>query len=121
MREMLRKPVFWIGSSKDDLREFPTEVRRLMGFAIDEAQAGGEHSRAKALKGFGGRSVLEIVDDEDGDTYRGIYTVKFAGAIYVLHCFQKKSKHGRETPKQDIEIVKLRLKVAEEHYKRSLE
>ena len=73
--------------------------------------------RAKALKGFGGRSVLEVVDDEDGDTYRAVYTVRFAGVIYVLHAFQKKSKKGSETPKRDIELIKARLKLAEAHYR----
>lgn len=87
-----------------------------MGFAINDAQNGEEHPRAKALRGFGGRSVLEVVDDEDGDTYRAVYTVRFAGVIYVLHAFQKKSKKGIETPKQDIEVIKVRLKTAEAHY-----
>ena len=88
-----------------------------MGFAINDAQNGEEHPRAKALKGFGGRSVLEVIDDEDGDTYRAVYTVRFVGVIYVLHAFQKKSKKGIETPKREIEIIKARLKVAEAHYK----
>lgn len=87
-----------------------------MGFAINDAQNGEEHPRAKALKGFGGRSVLEVVDDEDGNTYR-VYTVRFAGMIYVLHAFQKKSKRGIETPKHDIELIRTRLKVAEAHYR----
>jgi phage-related protein len=87
-----------------------------MGVAINDAQNGEEHPRAKALRGFGGRSVLEVVDDEDGDTYRAVYTVRFAGVIYVLHAFQKKSKKGIETPKHDIEVIQARLKVAEAHY-----
>ncbi len=65
--------------------------------------------------------MLEVVDDFDGDTYRAVYTVRFAGAIYVLHCFQKKSKKGAEMPKHDIEVVKLRLKAAEEHYPTNFE
>jgi phage-related protein len=88
-----------------------------MGQAIDDAEHGGEHPSAKALKGFGGRGVLEIVDDFDGDTYRAVYTVKFAGVIYVLHAFQKKSKKGIATPQRDIDLVRARLKRAEEHYK----
>ncbi len=89
-----------------------------MGFAINDAQNGEEHPRAKALKGFGGRSVLEVVDDdEDGDTYRAVYTVRFAGVIYVLHAFQKKSKRGIGTPKRDIEVINTRLKLAEAHYR----
>ena len=87
-----------------------------MGFAINDAQNGDEHPRAKALKGFGGRSVLEVVDDEDGDTFRAVYTVRFAGVIYVLHSFQKKSKKGIEAPKHDIEIIRARLKAAGTHY-----
>jgi phage-related protein len=111
------KPVEWVASSRDDLREFPKDVRRVMGQAIDDAEHGGEHPSAKALKGFGGRGVLEIVDDFDGDTYRAVYTVKFAGVIYVLHAFQKKSKKGIATPQRDIDLIKARLKRAEEHYK----
>src|SRR5476649_2315867 len=111
------KPTIWIGSSRDDLRSFPEEVRRVMGLAINDAQNGEEHPRAKALKGFGGRSVLEVVDDEDGDTYRAVYTVRFAGVVYVLHAFQKKSKKGIATPRRDIDLIKARLKRAEEHYK----
>jgi phage-related protein len=112
----VQKPALWIGSSKDDLRTFPDEVRRVMGFAINDAQNGDEHPRVKALRGFGGRSVLEVVDDEDGNTYRAVYTVRFAGVVYVLHAFQKKSKKGIETPKRDIEIIRARLKLAEAHY-----
>jgi phage-related protein len=111
------KPVEWIASSRDDLREFPKDVCRVMGQAIDDAQHGGEHPSAKALKGFGGRGVIEIVDDFDGDTYRAVYTVKFAGVVYVLHAFQKKSKKGIATPQRDIDLIKARLKRAEEHYK----
>ncbi len=112
----IQKPALWIGSSRDDLRAFPDEVRRVMGFAINDAQNGDEHPRAKALRGFGGRSVLEVIDDEDGNTYRAVYTVRFAGMIYVLHAFQKKSKKGIETPKRDIDIIRARLKLAEAHY-----
>jgi phage-related protein len=113
----MQKPALWIGSSRDDLRAFPDEVRRVMGLAINDAQNGEEHPRAKALKGFGGRSVLEVVDDEDGDTYRAVYTVRFAGVVYVLHAFQKKSKKGIKTPKREIELIKARLKLAEAHYR----
>jgi phage-related protein len=111
------KPVEWIASSRDDLREFPKDVRRVMGQAIDDAENGDEHPSAKALKGFGGRGVLEIVDDFDGDTYRAVYTVKFGGVIYVLHAFQKKSKKGIATPQRDIDLIRARLKRAEQHYK----
>jgi phage-related protein len=111
------KPVEWVASSRDDLREFPKDVRRVMGQAIDDAQHGGEHPSAKGLRGFGGRGVLEVVDDFDGDTYRAVYTVKFAGVIYVLHAFQKKSKKGIATPQRDIDLIKARLKRAEEHFR----
>jgi phage-related protein len=111
------KPVEWVASSRDDLREFPKDVRRVMGQAIDDAENGDEHPSAKALKGFGGRGVLEIVDDFDGDTYRAVYTVKFAGVVYVLHAFQKKSKKGIATTQRDIDLIKARLKRAETHYK----
>jgi phage-related protein len=115
------KPVEWIASSRDDLREFPKDVRRVMGQALDDAGHGGEHPSAKALKGFGGRGVLEIVDDFDGDTYRAVYTVKFAGVIYVLDAFQKKSNKGIATPQRDIDLIKARLKRAEAHYKENYE
>jgi len=88
-----------------------------MGQSIDDAQHGGEHPAAKALKGFGGRGVPEVVDDFDGDTYRAVYTVKFAGVVYVLHAFQKKSRKGIATPQHEIELIKARLKRAEDHYK----
>ena len=114
----VQKPVLWIGSSRDDLRSFPDEVRRVMGFAINDAQNGGEHPRTKALKGFGGRSVLEIVDDEDGDTYRAVYTVRFAAVIYVLHAFQKKSTSGRKTARTDQDMVASRLKTARDYYEK---
>ena len=116
--ELRVKPLFWIASSKDDLREFPEEVKDVMGFALYQAQEGGKHVDAKPLKGFGGAGVLEIIADDSGSTYRGVYTVKFAGAVYVLDAFQKKSKKGAKTPQQDIDRIKRRLKAAEEHYKK---
>lgn len=110
------KPIYWIGSSRDDLREFPLEVRQVMGFALFQAQQGGKHANAKPLKGFGGASVLEVVEDDNGSTYRAVYTVKFAGAVYVLHAFQKKSKKGSKTPTHDVQLIRSRLKAAEEHH-----
>ncbi|MEG4146707.1 type II toxin-antitoxin system RelE/ParE family toxin [Microcoleus sp. Pol12B5] len=115
----LLKPVEWIGSSRDDLREFPEDVQQIMGFALYRAQLGKKHPDAKPLKGFKGAGVLEIVDNFDGDTYRAVYTVKFEGIVYVLHAFQKKSKQGISTPKQDIELIEARLKRAQEHYQTS--
>ena len=84
-----------------------------MGFALDQAQIGVKHDSVKPLKGFGGAGVLEIITDNLGDTFRTVYTVKFATAIYVLHAFQKKSKSGIKTPVEDMELVKRRLKAAE--------
>lgn len=108
------KPVVWIGSSLDDLREFPEEVRGEVGYALYLAQLGSKHPSAKPVKGFKGAGVLEIVEDFDGDTYRAVYTVKLAGVVYVLHAFQKKSKQGIATPKQDIDLIKERFKRAQE-------
>ena len=114
------KPLFWIAGSKDDLREFPEDVKDVMGFALYQAQKGGKHHTAKPLKGFGGATVLEIVANDRGKTFRGVYTVKFPGAVYVLDAFQKKSKKGVKTPKGDIDRIKKRLKAAEEHYEKWL-
>jgi len=108
-----KKPLLWIGSSKKDLMALPIDVRKFFGHALDFAQHGDQHDTAKALKGFGGAGVLEVVEDDAGGTYRGVYTVRFEEAVFVLHCFQKKSKSGIATPKGDIEIIRARLKVAE--------
>jgi phage-related protein len=107
------KPLKWIASSYRDLMALPPDVRRRFGYALSLAQMGGQDDVAKALKGFGGAGVLEIVEDDIGGTYRAVYTVKFAEAVFVLHCFQKKSKSGIATPKADMEIIRARLKVAE--------
>lgn len=107
------KPVVWIGSSRKDLRAFPRTVQRDMGIALLAVQYGIEPPSAKALKGFGGRSVLEVVEDHAGDTYRAVYTVRFEGAVYVLHAFQKKSKKGISTPRAEIELIRRRLREAE--------
>ncbi len=111
-----RKPLFWIGSTLRDLKDFPNDVQDGIGHALDVAQAGGRHRDAKPLSGFGGAGVLEIVEDYAGDTYRAVYTVRFASAVYALHAFQKKSKRGIETPKQELDLIKTRLRKAEEHY-----
>ncbi len=107
------KPLEWIGSSYKDLMALPREVQRLFGFALSLAQAGDRYDTAKVLKGFGGAGVLEVVENDIGGTYRAVYTVKFAQAVFVLHCFQKKSKRGIATPQEDIDIIRARLKVAE--------
>ena|SRR5215831_19184542 len=110
------KPVRWIGGSLEDLRRFPEDVRRRVGVALWEAQLGAKAAYAKPLKGFGGAGVLEIMDDFDGNTYRAVYTVRFASIVYVLHAFQKKSKRGIETPKSEPTLIEQRLKRAKEDY-----
>jgi len=115
-RDVQPKPVRWVGNSKDDLIGFPQEVRRRVGSALWDAQCGLKAPYAKPLRGFAGAGVLEIVDDHDGDTYRAVYTVRFAGAVYVLHAFQKKSKRGIATPKAELDLIKQRLKRAREDY-----
>ena len=110
------KPVEWIGSSLDDLKNLPEDVRQSVGYALYRVQCGEKHSSVKPIKGFKGASVLEVVQNFDKDTYRAVYTVKFEEVVYVLHVFQKKSKHGIATTKQDIELIEMRLKRAKEHY-----
>jgi phage-related protein len=107
------KPVIWLGSSLEDLREFPEPVQDHMGYVLYVAQRGGKHRDAKTLGGFGGAGVVEVVKDYRGDTFRAVYTVRFADSLYVLHAFQKKSKSGRETPRLDVELIKRRLRDAE--------
>ena len=111
------KHILWVGSSKKDLMAMPDEVKSAFGFALYLAQQGKKHQNAKPLKGFSGAGVLEVVEDCLGDTFRAVYTVKIAENIYVLHCFQKKSKRGIETPKQEIDLIRDRLKMAQEHAK----
>lgn len=112
------RPCFFIGASLDDLRSFPEPVRQTVGLAQYEAQRGLKSRDAKPLKGFGGAGVLEVMDDFDGDTWRVVYTVQLAGAIYVLHCFQKKSKRGVATPPRDLALIRSRLKAARDHHDR---
>lgn len=110
------KPVRWVGSCKEDVREFPAEVRRRVGGARWEAQIGRKAPYAKPLKGFGDAGVLEIVDYFGSDTFRAVYTVRFAKAVYVLHAFQKKSKRGIATPKAELNLIEQRLKRARGDY-----
>jgi len=107
------KELVWIGSSRKDIQGYPVAVRRAFGVALFAAQMGEWPPDAKPLKGFGGTGVLEILEDHRGDTYRAVYTVRFAAKVYVLHVFQKKSKHGVSTPQKDIDLIKERLKKAE--------
>ena len=114
------KPVRWIGSSREDVRAFPEPVRLRIGGALWEAQLGRKAPWAKPLLGFGGAGVLEVVDDHDGDTYRAVYTVRFASVVYVLHAFQKKSKSGIATPRHEIALIEQRLKRAREDHEQWL-
>lgn len=108
------KPVYWVGSSKRDLQSLPDPVVDLFGYALYLAQIGRKHEQAKPLKGFGSAGVLEVVEDWDRSTYRAVYTVEFKGIVFVLHVFQKKSRHGAATPKGEIDIIRERLKVTEQ-------
>jgi phage-related protein len=110
------KPLFWMSSTQDDLSAFPQEVRQVMGYALYLAQLGDKYLDAKPLKGFAGAGVLEIVADHDGDTFRAVYSVRFADAVYALHAFQKKSTRGIATPKREIERIRQRLRQAQAHY-----
>ncbi|MGQ0587649.1 MAG: type II toxin-antitoxin system RelE/ParE family toxin [Gammaproteobacteria bacterium] len=107
------RPLRWIASSKKDLLAMPDEVQDTFGYALHLAQIGRKADEAKVLRGFGSAGVLEVVEDARGGTYRAVYTVKFADAVYVLHCFQKKSVKGVATPKPEIEMIRERLKAAE--------
>jgi phage-related protein len=108
------KPLIWVGSSRDDLRSFPDPVQDHVGYALYVAQRGGKHIDAKVLRGFAGAGVVEVVSDFRGDAFRAVYTLRYQGAIYVLHAFQKKSKSGRETPQREIELIRRRLAQAEQ-------
>jgi phage-related protein len=113
------KPVEFMGSALEDLASFPRWVKLKMGFAIYQAQLGNKHQAAKPLTGhkeFRGAGAMEVVDDFDGDAYRAVYTVKFAGVVYVLHAFQKKATKGAQTPRREIDLIKKRLLAARRHY-----
>lgn len=117
---MGKRKIIYMGSSQKDAGKLPKEVQELFAYALELAVAGGQHADAKPLSGFNGRNVVEVVGDYRGDTFREIYTVRFEEAIYVLHIFQKKSKKGISTPKEELDLIKKRLKWAEsvhkEHY-----
>ncbi|HEY0439902.1 MAG TPA: type II toxin-antitoxin system RelE/ParE family toxin [Xanthobacteraceae bacterium] len=118
MRERLaigERSLDWVGSSKRDLLAFPQAVRREMGNALGVAQFGGRHPKAKPWKGEG-PGVFEVVADHTGDTFRAVYTVRFREAVYVLHCFQKKSTRGIRTARTDIDLIARRLRVAQQDH-----
>jgi phage-related protein len=110
------RPIFWMDSSRADLKAFPKPVQSDVGYALFAAQCGEEYRSVKALQGFGGRSVLEIMAPHDGDTYRAVYTVRFKDSIYVLHAFQKKSTRGIATPKRELDTIRQRLADAKRHH-----
>jgi phage-related protein len=116
MSKRFRKPLKRVGSAKRDLDAMPEDVKDVFGYAIDLAQTGGKHQDAKVMAGFGSAGVLEVVEDYRGDTFRAVYTVKFAGWVYILHCFQKKSKRGVETPKADMNQIRDRFKAAKKDF-----
>lgn len=115
IRDLL--PILWVASSKRDYLEMPETVIDDFGFGLYEAQLGKHPRNGKVLKGFGGASVIELVEDRVDGTFRCVYTIRFADVLVVLHAFQKKSKKGIETPKQEIEIIHSRFKLAEAMYK----
>lgn len=106
----MAKPIAWMGDSKRCLTDFPLEVKKTIGFALRQAQNGEKHIDAKPMRGI---PAMEMVVDFDGDAYRGVYTVKLGDRIYVLHCFQKKSKQGISTPQRELDLIRKRLKDAE--------
>lgn len=110
------KPLHWVGSSKRNYLAFPGDVQDNMGFALFRAQEGAKHEDAKPLKGFGGAHVLEIVQANERNAFRVVYTVQFEKAVYVLHAFEKKSNKGIATPKPDIDLIRQRLKLAASDY-----
>lgn len=116
MDEAELKELEWIGSARKDLLALPLPVRRAFGYALYAVQLGVKPPEAKPLKGFGGAGVLELIEDFKGNTYRAVYTVRFAAKVYVLHVFQKKAKHGIATPDHDLDLIRERLKRAEKLY-----
>lgn len=118
MRDRLAKgerPLDWVGSSKRDFLAFPEPVKGELGNALGLAQFGGKHPKAKPWKGQGA-GIFEIVADDDGDTFRAVYTVRFREVVYVLHAFQKKSPQGIRTARSDIELIARRLKAAQQDH-----
>jgi phage-related protein len=109
-----RRELFWVGTTLDDVRSFPEEVRREVGHALHLAQLGEKSPSAKPLRGFQGSGVLEVVETFDGNAYRAVYTVRFVSGVYALHAFQKKSHRGIATDKRDIDLVEQRLREAEQ-------
>ena len=114
-RALGEKPLFWVGSARRDLLSFPDPMQDEIGMALSVAQFGGKHPSAKPWKGEG-PGVFEVLEDHPGDTYRAVYTVRFEGAVYVLHAFRKKSPTGIKTARTDVELIAQRLDVARQDY-----
>src|SRR6516164_7147170 len=108
------RPLYWVESSKKDLLALPEDVVDVFGYALYLAQIGKKHEQARPLKGFGSAGVLEVVEDWEGNTYRAVYTVRFMCGVFVLHVFQKKAQRGIPTPKADLDLIRDRLKAAEQ-------
>ena len=120
--ELAPKPLYWVGSSRKDMRSLPPTVRRNFGLWLFAVQCGETPPAAKPLKGLGTPGVLELIEDGKGGTYRAVYTVRFREVVYVLHVFQKKSKRGIATPEHEIALVRERLKRArDDHMARAKE
>lgn len=109
------KNLLWVGSSKKDLKAMPQTVKDTFGYALYLAQIGSKHEQSKPLKGFGSAGVLEVIERTSNSTFRAVYTVTLGDAVYVLHCFQKKSASGIATPKPDLDLIRERLKAAQAH------
>jgi len=113
--ERMNKPLYWVGNSYKELVALPKQVRRQFGYALGLAQLGERDPSVKPLSGFGGAAVLEVVENDAAGTYRAVYSVRFPEAVFVLHCFQKKSTSGIATPKTHMNIIRDRLKLAAAH------
>jgi phage-related protein len=112
------KPIVWVGPSNGEFLSLPKAVIREFGHGLYLAQKGDKADFAKPLKGFGNAGVLELRDNHDGETYRAMYTVQFAGTVYVLAAFHKKSKRGIALPKHEQALIQSRLKLAREIHRR---
>lgn len=106
-----KRPIVWMGSARRDLSAMPDKVRKNFGGALHAVQEGRSPEDGKPLKGKA-RGAVQLSDDYDGDTYRAVYTIELEETVYVLHCFQKKSKSGKATPLTDIDLIGLRLRDA---------
>ena len=116
---MTDRYLHYMGSSEKDLKKLPEDVKGVFATGFRLALKGGKHPKAKPFIMSGIDHVFEIVDNDQGGTYRAVYTVRFEKAVYVLHVFQKKSKTGKQTTKKDKELIKGRFKWAENDYKRT--